>query len=123
MNNAQYFYRTVIFTRKDNKVSLVDIHQPENVSPLDEWMGIVISLADGHHTIKELFDYMTSRYRQAPANLEETLHSVLERLKDGDLVKLSDHGVELPYYLASPVEELDIEKAKMLMKGDGYVQH
>lgn len=123
MENKQYFYRAAVFTRKDNKVSLADIYAPENQSPLEEWMGIVVSLADGHHTIQELISYMGSRYQQAPDNLEKTLHSVLERLLDGGIVKVSDTAVELPYYLASPIEELDLEKARSLIKEDGYTQH
>ena len=123
MENKQYFYRAAVFTRKNNKVALADIYAPENISPLDEWMGIVVSLADGHHTIQELISYMESRYQEAPDNLEKTLHSVMERLLDGSIVKLSDTEVELPYYLASPIEELDLEKARNLIKEDGYIQH
>lgn len=122
MDNTQFFYRTAIFTRKDNQVALADIHQPETTSPLDEWMGIVVSLADGKHTIQELLDYMGSRYQQVPANLVETLHSVIERLHDGKIVQLSENAVDLPYYLASPIEELDIEKAIDLIREDGYSQ-
>lgn len=122
MDNTQFFYRTAIFTRKDDQVALADIHQPETTSPLDEWMGIVVSLADGKHTIHELRDYIGSRYQQAPANLEETLHSVIERLQDGKIVQLSEKAVDLPYYLASPIEELDIEKAIDLIREDGYSQ-
>ena len=122
MDNTQFFYRTAIFTRKDDQVALADIHQPETTSPLDEWMGIVVSLADGKHTIQELVDYMGNRYQQVPANLVETLHSVIERLQDGKIVQLSKNAVDLPYYLASPIEELDIEKAIDLIREDGYSQ-
>ncbi|MEH6616788.1 MAG: hypothetical protein V7699_03020 [Porticoccus sp.] len=122
MDNTQFFYRTAIFTRKDNQVALADIYQPETSSPLDEWMGIVVSLADGKHTIQELVDYMSSRYQQAPAKLVETLHSVIERLIEGKIIQLSEDAVELPYYLASPIEELNIEKAIDLIRDDGYNQ-
>jgi len=123
MNNSQYFYRTAIFTRKDNQVALADINQPENTTPLEEWLGLVVSLADGKHSIQELIDYMASRYQQVPDNLEKTLHSVIERLQEGQIIQLSDNAVELPYYLASPIEELDREKALELIKQDGYTQH
>tara|TARA_R110001592_G_scaffold363321_1_gene683783 strand:- start:50494 stop:50865 length:372 start_codon:yes stop_codon:yes gene_type:complete len=123
MNHSQYFYRTVTFTRKHNQVALADINQPDQTSPLDDWMGIVFSLADGNHTIQELIDYMRVQYPQAPANLEETLHSVIERLQEGKIIQLSDKAVVLPYYLASPVEELDLEKATDLIQQDGYIQH
>lgn len=123
MNNSQYFYRTAIFTRKDNQVALADINQPGNTSPLEDWMGIVVSLADGKHSIQELVDYMASRYQQVPDNLEKTLHSVIERLQEGQIIQLSDNAVELPYYLASPIEELDRKKVLELIKKDGYTQH
>ena len=123
MEKTQYFYRCSIFTRKDGQVALADIHNPSNTTVLDEWLGTVLSLADGEHTLLELIEYMKSRYENPPENLEETLYSVLERLIDGKMVQLSPAKVELPYYLASPVEELDIEKAKGLMEKDGYVYH
>ncbi|MCP4879264.1 MAG: PqqD family protein [Gammaproteobacteria bacterium] len=115
MDNAQYFYRKVVFTRKNNQIALADINQPDNISPLEDWMGTVISLADGIHTIQELIDYLKQQYEVAPVNLEETLHSVVERLLEGELIQLSDTKVDLPYYLALPIEQLDIEKAKQLM--------
>ena len=123
MNNSQYFYRTAIFTRRDNQVALADINQPDNTSPLEDWMGIVVSLADGKHSIQELIDYMANRYQQVPDNLEKTLHSVIERLQEGQIIQLSDNAVELPYYLVSPIEELDREKALELIQKDGYTQH
>jgi len=123
MDNNQYFYRTVIFTRTDNKISLADIEHPERVTPLDEWMGTVVSLADGQHSIQELIEYMRGRYQQVPDNLEATLHSVIERLEEGKMIQLSEKAVDLPYYLASPIEELDLDKARSLIKEDGYVLH
>ena len=104
-------------------MALADVHHPQNTSPLDDWMGIVVSLADGSHTIEELVSYLKKHYPMPPENLEKTLHSVLERLEGGEIVRLTDEKVELPYYLASPIEELDIEKAKKLMNEDGYQVH
>jgi len=123
MDNTQYFYRTAIFTRKDNQVSLVDIEKPDDTTPMEDWMAIVVSLADGCHTVNELIAYMSSQYQSAPQELEDTLHSVLERLQEGKIVQLSEQAVELPYYLAEPIESLDIEKAKKLIKEDGYIHH
>jgi len=120
MDNNQYFYRTVVFTRANNQVALADINNPKSVSPLEDWMGIVVSLADGKHTVQELIDYMSNQYESAPENLKETLHSVLERLIEGGIVLLSKEKIELPYYLASPIENYDIEKAKQEMQKDGY---
>jgi len=120
MDNTQYFYRNSIFTRKNNQVSLVDINQPDSATPMDEWLGIVVSLADGLHTIQELIDYISKRYQEVPADLEKTLHSVIERLEEGKIIQLSENTVSLPYYLTLPIEELEIEKAKKMIREDGY---
>ncbi len=123
METHQYFYRCAAFTRKNNTVALADINQPDHTSELEEWFGVVISLADGQHTLQELIDYMAKQYATAPVNLDETLDSVIERLLEGNLIKLSQEKVQLPYYLANPIEQLDIKKAKQLMEKDGYTLH
>lgn len=123
MDKSQYFYRTVIFTRKAGIVALADINNPQESTALEEWFGIVISLADGQHTLAQLVDFMRQQYPQAPERLDDTLESVVERLLEGNMVKLSEKAVELPYYLAAPIEQLDIEKAQTLIKEDGYTVH
>ncbi len=124
MNKSHYFYRNVTFSRKNNKTSLADIHNPTLTSPLEDWLGTIISLADGQHTVQELFDYLRSHYQgMPPADFEKTVESVFERLVEGKLVIFSEESVELPYYLAEPIESLDIEKAKKLMIEDGHIQH
>lgn len=124
MENSQFFSRLVTFTRKDQQVGLADINYPDKISPLDDWLGVVVSLADGHHTIQEMISFMTRQYsqQQAPETLEKTLHSVIERLVEENVIQLSNRITTLPYYLAMPIEELDIEKAKELMLKDNYLQ-
>jgi len=116
----QYFYRTVIFTRENNQIALVDIDHPNKITPFEPWLGTVISLADGKHTLDQLIQFMQQQYPNAPENLAKTLQSVIDRLVEGEFLKLSDTAVELPYYLASPIEELEIDKAKKLIVEDGY---
>ena len=101
----------------------MDIEHLDKITPIEDWMGTVLSLAAGTHTISQLISFMSSRYQQAPVNLQETITSVLERLQERKLAQLSDKAVELPYYLASPVEKLDIDKDKELIKQDGYNLH
>lgn len=120
MDTAQYFYRNVIFSKINDQISLADLDHPESVTPLDGWLGIVVALADGQHTIQQMIDYMSKQYRESPVNLEETLHSVVERLDEGKIIQLSESVVSLPYYLTLPIEELDIEEAKKLIMEDGY---
>lgn len=84
---------------------------------------MVISLADGKHTLQQLIDFMANQYQQKPDRLDDTLESVIERLLESNMLKLSAEAVELPYYLAAPIEQLDIEKARKLIKEDGYTVH
>lgn len=121
MNNDSYFHRTVVISRRDQQVALADINNPEKITPLDEWLGTVISLADGAHTVNEMMSYMRSRYPEPPQNLEETLQSVVERLLEGNLIALSETAVTLPYYLAEPIELLDLDKARDLIREDGHI--
>ncbi len=123
MDKAQYFYRTVIFTRKAGIIALADINNPQETTELEEWFGVVISLADGKHTLQELTDFMRQQYQQVPESLDDTLESVIERLLEGDMIKLSKKAVELPYYLSAPIEQLDIKKSQKLIAEDGYNVH
>ena len=110
-----------MISRRDQQVALADINNPEKITPLDEWLGTVISLADGAHTVNEMMSYMRSRYPEPPQNLEETLQSVVERLLEGNLIALSETAVTLPYYLAEPIELLDLDKARDLIREDGHI--
>ena len=123
LDKSQYFYRTVIFTRKAGIVALADINNPQESTELEEWFGVVISLADGKHTLEELTGFMRQQYKQIPTSLDDTLESVIERLIEGKMVKLSEKSIDLPYYLAAPIEQLDIDKAQKLMSEDGYTVH
>ncbi|MGV2873303.1 hypothetical protein [Colwellia sp. E150_009] len=123
MDKSHYFYRTVIFTRKAGIVALADISNPTETTALEEWFGVVISLADGKHTLQELTDFMAKQYQQKPDRLDDTLESVIERLVESKMLKLSTQAVELPYYLAAPIEQLDIDKARKLIIEDGYTVH
>ena len=124
MDTSKYFYRNVVFTRKGGKVSLADIHNPEHTTEMEDWLGIVISLADGKHTLQQLIDYMASQYpASAPKELTSTIESVVERLTEGNMLKLTEEPIELPYYLAEPIEHLSLEVARQKMHEDGYTQH
>jgi len=123
LDKVQYFYRTVIFTRKAGIIALADINNPQESTELEQWFGVVISLADGNHTLQELTDFMCQQYQQVPQSLDDTLESVIERLLESKMIKLSKKSVELPYYLAAPIEQLNIEKAQKLIKEDGYTVH
>jgi len=104
---------------------LVDLNDPEKeVPPLESWLGLVVSLADGQHTIQQLLDYMTDYYGgKPPANLEETITSVIKRLTENEVIKLADEARTLPYYLSRSADKLDIEMAKQAMADDGYQQN
>ena len=122
MDTSQYFYRTVVFSKLGDKVSLVDIHNPENEAlAFEPWLGVVVMRADGQHTIRELIDSIAGQYQgEPPHDLQHTLQSAIERLAETGVVKLHDKPVELPYYLSLPVENLNLEQAKQSMADDGH---
>jgi hypothetical protein len=120
MDTSKYFYRNVIFSKKLNQISLIDIYNPETKKQvLEPWFGVVLQLADGQHTIDELFSLLSSKYKDTPpTNLKKTIHSIIERLAKSNFIILTDKATELPYYLSRPYEYLDTEKAKKLLKKD-----
>jgi hypothetical protein len=122
LDKSQYFSRWVVFSQQGDKVSLVDLHNPE-AEPLtyDPWLGLVVSLADGQHTIDQFIEYLAGQYQDgSPENLGATIESALERLVETGTVQLSSEPKELPYYLSLPAERLDVPKALQLMTEDGY---
>ena len=120
MDTKQYFYRNVIFSKQGQTISIVDIHDPKNdKEALDPWFGMVLQLADGQHTIEQLCQFMGTQYKgMPPPNLEQTLHSVVERMAQNRIIMLTEKPTELPYYLSMPYELLDIEKAKAAIAED-----
>ena len=107
-----YFYRTACFSRQESLVSLVDIHNLKQQTLLNNWFGQVYSLADGQHTVGELFNSLKRNYNKMPPNLRDTLVSVLYRMVEGNLIKFSDSRVNLPYHVSDALNELDIKKAR-----------
>lgn len=120
MNTEQYFYRNVIFSREGNKVSIVDIDNPSNKrEEMEPWFGIVFQLADGQHTIEELYNLLCQKYTAGPPpDLMRTLQSIIERMAAAKLLVLTDVKTELPYYLSMPYELMDLEKAKEELAAD-----
>ena len=120
MDTSQYFYRNVIFSRLNNKVCIVDIFNPNDPGKeVDSWMGLVLLHADGQHTIAELFENLSDKYKgNPPANLKETVNSVVERLAEMKFIILTEKKTELPYYLSLPAERLDLDKAKELIEAE-----
>ncbi len=120
MDTSQYFYRNVILSSADNKVSLIDIYNPDQRGQaLEPWLGLVLEYANGHFTIEALYQDLARRYNGFPPdNLEATIHSVINRLVDLRFIVLTKEVTVLPYYLSLPYEQLDVEKAKNLMKED-----
>ena len=125
MDKSQYFYRIAFFSMQEDKVSLLDANDlSAKTPPLDPWLGVVVSLADGQHTIQQLIENLAGQYNGAPPQeLERTIESVIERLTETEVLKLADQAVILPYYLSLPAEKLDMEMARRLMTDDGYFQN
>ena len=95
MDKSQYFYRIAVFSMQEDKVSLLDAnHLSAKTPPLEPWLGLVVSLADGHHTIQQLIEHLAGQYDGTPPrDLERTIESVIERLTETDVIKLADQAV------------------------------
>lgn len=123
MDRSKYFFRTAVFTREDDQVILLDLTDPNGANPLDDWLGTVVSLADGHHTITDLIGFLSSQYPAGPPDtLGENIESMIEHLMSLQAIQLSEEPVVLPYYLALPANEQDMEKARQLIIEDGFIK-
>jgi hypothetical protein len=125
MDKSQYFYRIAVFSMQEDKVSLLDAADlSAKTPPLESWLGLVVSLADGQHTLQQLIEHLAGQYEGTPPHeLERTIESVIDRLTETDVIKLADQAVTLPYYLSLPAEKLDMEMARRFMADDGYLQN
>ncbi len=121
---SQYFYRNNAYTRLTGgtaEIALVDKRDPSRTVEMEPWLGTVFQLADGQHTIEQLIDFMTTSYHgNPPEGLERTILSVVSRLVESGTVLLGNTPKTLPYHLARPIEELDPEQARQLLREDGY---
>ena len=124
MDRSQYFARGVVFSKQGDKVSLVDLHDPEaEALSYEPWLGLVVSLADGKHTIQQLIEYSSGHDQDGPPeNLDTTIESALDRLVETGTLQLSSEPIGLPYYRSLPAERLDVPKALHLMAEDGYTK-
>lgn len=123
MDHAQYFKRNTVYKVEDDTVSLVDVHENNTVTPLDPWMGTVVSLADGQHTVDQLIQYMAGQYPNgAPENLGDTIESVIKRLTETDVITLTPEPTALPYYLNQPMDDQNPKVATELMTNDGFLR-
>jgi hypothetical protein len=122
MDSSQYISRCVVFSKKGDTVSMVDLSDPD-AEPLvyEPWLGMVVTLADGQHTVEELISYASQHYAKSPpSGLDATIESAVKRLSDTGTIRLSDEPIELPYYLTLPAERLDVPRALRLMAENGH---
>ncbi|MEN8171149.1 MAG: hypothetical protein ABFS08_13080 [Pseudomonadota bacterium] len=123
MDHAHYFKRNTVYKVEGDTVSLVDVHDNNTITPLDPWMGAVIALADGQHTIRQLMEYMAGQYPNGvPNNLAETIESVITRLTDTDVLELTPQPTTLPYYLSMPMDDQKPKIATEMMINDGFLR-
>ncbi len=122
MDTSKFFYRNAIFSKQGKSIYLIDFDKPDqNKEELEPWFGIVFQLADGQHTLEQLYQYIASQYNgNTPPNLSDTLKSVVERMIEGKLIMLTKESTKLPYYLSMPYEMLDIDKAKKEFRKDRF---
>ena len=123
MDYSHYFKRNTVYKVEQDTVSIVDVNNGNTVTALDPWMGMVVTLADGQHSIDQLIAHMTGQYSEgAPDNLAETIESVITRLTDSDAIEITVRPSILPYYLRLPLDEQDPKEATKMMISDGFIQ-
>jgi hypothetical protein len=122
MDTNQFFYRNAIFSKQGKSIFLIDFDNPDKKQQeLEPWFGVVFQLADGQHTLEQLYQYIAMQYNgDTPQNLSDTLKSVVDRMIEGKLIVLTKEAIALPYYLSMPYEMLDIEKAKKELSKDRF---
>ncbi len=122
MDTSQFFYRNAIFSKQGKSIFLIDFEFPDKKQQeLEPWFAIVFQLADGQHTLEQLYQYIAMQYNgNTPQNLSDTLKSVVDRMIEGKLIVLTKKTTVLPYYLSMPYEMLDIEKAKKELSKDRF---
>lgn len=122
MDTNQFFYRNAIFSKQGKSIFLIDFDNPDKKQQeLEPWFGVVFQLADGQHTLEQLYQYIAMQYNgDTPQNLSDTLKSVVDRMIEGKLIVLTKEATALPYYLSMPYEMLDIEKAKKELSKDRF---
>lgn len=124
MELSNYFYRTLIYSDAKGQVSVFEKLPPHSLIPLEPWLGLVVQLADGQHTLQELIDYVASRYQDnIPENYLKTMGSVIERLIESGAIALAETPHSLPYHLSMPKEHQDPELAERSIDAAKYSQH
>ena len=123
MELSNYFYRTLVYSDVKGQVSVFEKLPPHSLIPLEPWLGLVIQLADGQHTLQELIDYVASRYQgDVPENYQKTMGSVIERLIESGAIALSETPRTLPYHLSMPKEHQDPQMAERSMDESKYTE-
>lgn len=62
MDKSHYFYRCALLQREGEKVSLIDPFDQSIATELDPWFAMLVSLADGKHSLQELIHFIAERY-------------------------------------------------------------
>ena len=58
MNESKYFFRKIVYVKKDGKAALVIGFEPIKTSLLEPWMSLIFLMADGLHTIEQLHQHL-----------------------------------------------------------------
>lgn len=118
----QYFSRTMVYLTMGEQIALVDPNKPRVIT-LDPWSELDYQLADGEHTVDQAIEYLSSQYDgNVPKELKKTFTSVVEKLVNEKILKLTSSPVKLPCYLAVPKEKQYLDMATKAMIEDGYIK-
>lgn len=120
--DTKYFSRNVTYTMVQDKVVLIERSRPRTVT-MDEWPQLIFLSADGKRKVSELTSELGRHYKDGvPPGLSDQTRSLVMALADRGFIVLHDRAFPLPYYLSTPIEKQDMERAKKLMEEDGFIE-
>ncbi len=118
----KFFFRVVQYNYLSAREIFVITHHIPRVLTLEGWPMRVFLQADGQKRVTQYLEHLQqTNPHLAPSQLQRHVGQALLYLADEQLVSLSTASEVLPYYLRFPQSELDIKKAAVLMKEDGYL--
>lgn len=123
MDKSKFFFRKAVYTEAEGKAELVTDFEPTKTTPLDPWMSLVFLMADGEHTLGQLYQQLEKQYKgNIPSGFEKTVESVVNRLMESQAVGLSEKSMQLPPYISTPFNKQDQKKSLKMMLKDGYLK-
>ncbi len=120
----KFFFRVVQYNYLNAREIFVITQHIPRVLTLEGWPMQVFLQADGQKRVAHYLEHLRQAHpHTTPSQLRHHVARALLYLADTQLISFSPTAETLPYYLRFPQSELDIKKAAVLMKEDGYLTY